>query len=713
MPQPLLKKQMRVTFALVLAGVSAFILWFLPPSLLVLATTATGGDTGSHTATAFFLKNTLLPSGNLTGWTMGNLGGFPLLQNYFFFPFFLMALLSRLIPLEIAFKLVSVAGIFGLPFAVHFFFRKITGRETAISFPVPEAAAIFTLPYLFMEGQSIWGGNIASSLSGAFCYAMGLCFALVFLGLLYEHFTGKSHFILCPLVLALTGFCHGYTLLYSGFASLFFLLMPGRFKENFASLVLIHGTAIGLMAFWLIPLIRCLPWTTPFGFVWDFQTPGRFMDQVFPPVTRPFVLFSLASLAVWAVRTYRNRETGLSRFSPAPFFLAYLALTGLALYAVGAALKLVDIRFLPFFQLFAVVSGAMAFIRFKADSRTLVFILLCTMAAVMLWVDSRETHIRNWAVHNNRGFENTPLWNDVKAVADVLKGSENDPRVAYEHSTVYEQAGTLRVMESLPFFSGRSTLEGVYIQASILSPAIYTLQAEISQHPSMPLVEYDYPAFDLDAALNHLKLFNVSHLILAEPESRKAAWNNPSYRSVLRKGPFEVFQVMGNSGAYVEPLKYRPVLISGPDFRKPFHRWFRNPQNNVFLVYDENPGPEDTRRFAKPPALKPLPPLNRPVRSRVGQNEILIEQAAIGHPLLVKVSYHPNWKAKGADRIYPVSPGFMLIYPRSETVLLTYGPSLTEHLGGVLSLVTVVAMVIVLCIRFFPSLRLEKDTPHA
>ncbi len=678
---------MHAANGLVIAGVSLFILMFIPMNLLFMDTTPAGGDTASHTSTLIYLKNHLLPQGRISGWYTGNLGGFPLLQNYFFLPFLVMSVLSYVMPLSTAFKVVSVFGIFGLPPAVFFFFRKMKQP-----WPVPQTATILTLPYLFMEGQSIWGGNIASSLSGTFCYAAGLCFSLVFLGFLYEHFTEKSHLGTCAVILALTGFSHGYALLFCGFGSLFFLLTKSRFKTRLKDLIFIHGTAIALMAFWLYPLIRYLPWTTPFGFAWNFQGVRGFLDQVFPAMVRPFVLLTFSGFSAWIVRraclrhatskAIQNQNINDSNHC-AILFTAFLALTALGLYAGGSQLKLVDIRFLPFFQLFAVVGGAFAFPRSKTGHRTVYVFLVFFMSVVMLWVEGHETYIRNWSIHNNKGFENMPLWHDYDALMKKLKGTANDPRIVYENSPVYNHAGTLRAMESLPFFSSRSTLEGVYIQASILSPAIYAIQAEISRHPSMPLVEYTYPGFDLSRAAEHLRMFNVSQLILTDPESRQAARQHPDFSKDFSAGPFEVFTVKNNSGKYVEPLKYKPRLISGPDFRKPFYAWMQSGETDMFLVYDRHPGLREKERFVNAPASvrKALPAAEHRVESEFLDQAIHIRNAKPGHPLLVKVSYHPGWQVTGADRIYPVSPGFMLIYPEKTDIRLSFEPTTLEHIA--------------------------------
>ena len=56
----------------------------------------------------------------------------------------------------------------------------------------------------------------------------------------------------------------------------------------------------------------------------------------------------------------------------------------------------------------------------------------------------------------------------------------------------------------------------------------------------------------------------------------------------------------------------------------------------------------------------------------VEAESIRITTSRPGHPLLVKVSYHPRWRAQGADGPYLASPGFMLIVPRERDVRLVY-----------------------------------------
>jgi tetratricopeptide (TPR) repeat protein len=57
-----------------------------------------------------------------------------------------------------------------------------------------------------------------------------------------------------------------------------------------------------------------------------------------------------------------------------------------------------------------------------------------------------------------------------------------------------------------------------------------------------------------------------------------------------------------------------------------------------------------------------------------------------GRPHIVKVSYFPRWTAGGTARLFPVSPGFMLVYPKGSHVELEYRRMLLDKAGLALSL---------------------------
>jgi uncharacterized membrane protein len=58
----------------------------------------------------------------------------------------------------------------------------------------------------------------------------------------------------------------------------------------------------------------------------------------------------------------------------------------------------------------------------------------------------------------------------------------------------------------------------------------------------------------------------------------------------------------------------------------------------------------------------------------------------IGVPVLVKVSYFPNWTVSGASDIYRAAPNMMVVVPTSKNVTLSYEPSGLDRSSYLLTL---------------------------
>ena len=119
---------------------------YFPRALMFSPTITNGGDMASHFYPAVYLRDTLLPRGEVTGWCPGNYCGFPLFQFYFPLPFLGIALLGKLIPIAIAFKLGTVLGVFLLPICSY-----LGLRLAGIPFPGPALGALTPLCFIFME----------------------------------------------------------------------------------------------------------------------------------------------------------------------------------------------------------------------------------------------------------------------------------------------------------------------------------------------------------------------------------------------------------------------------------------------------------------------------------------------------------------------------------------------------------------------------------
>jgi hypothetical protein len=156
--------------------------------------------------------------------------------------------------------------------------------------------------------------------------------------------------------------------------------------------------------------------------------------------------------------------------------------------------------------------------------------------------------------------------------------------------------------------------------------------------------------------------------------------------------PYTLYRLKNPGPGYVEPLAYAPVRAPRQGWREASYRWMsRKPPNRALLVFTEDPRFE----VVQPDLWAPPPEVPLPGGVEVGTvfwaESITIHTSRPGHPLLVKVSYHPRWRAEGADGPYLVSPGLMLIVPRKSEVHLRYtardwSDTLGWGLGGLTAL---------------------------
>ncbi|MEE8403444.1 MAG: 6-pyruvoyl-tetrahydropterin synthase-related protein, partial [Candidatus Hydrothermarchaeaceae archaeon] len=551
---------------IVLFVIFAFLLGYFEPGLILTETTVAGGDTASHHAYAEYMKDYLLPHGKFSGWYPGAYAGFPVFVFYFFPPFMLAALMGHVIPLEIALKIVTVLGIFSLPVTTFLSMRFMRFRS-----PMPVIAAVFTLPFLFMEANSMWGGNIPSTLAGEFSYSISLSLAVLFVGLLYRRLEDNRGYLAPALLLFFVTLTHVYTTLFVVLCSVFFLLTRDRerFTGNFTFLFWVYLIPFLLAGFWTLPLVANMGYTTPYALVWDIKGIG----EIFPPILYPFYLFAIFGL----YSSWRHREKRI-------FFIAYSILTAFALYLVAPKLGIVDIRFLPFIQLFILFISAYGFVEVTKGLKGQKLLPLIAIVATIMWVNSNVTYIHGWIEWNYEGFENKPLWGAYSGVNEFLRGDVGDPRVVFEHSPLHNSAGSTRAFESLPLFSGRSTLEGLYMQSSPTAPFVFLIQSEISKVASCPFPQWPCARLNTTAAARHMEAFNVGQVVAVSKEAKMALKSDANYKLAASFPPYEIYDLVTNEGRYVFVPEYEPVRLDTEHFIEDAYLWFIS--KDVPLVFD-------------------------------------------------------------------------------------------------------------------------------
>lgn len=271
-------------------------LWF--PGPWVDDTTPTGGDMGAHVWSPQYLRDVLLPSGRLTGWSPDWYAGFPAFTFYMIIPSllivvvnvglgggplvvvpaagflalaavtvrnawadttpktiavygttFLLWLLILPVPYGIAMKIVVVAGVVTLPAAAY-----LAGRLGGLAFPGPGLLAVMTLPFLFDRAYNIYGGNLMSTMAGEFAYSLGLTIAVVYIGVAARGLETGAHRGLAAALLALAGLTHLFAAFFALVATFaLFVVRPTARRLLWATVMGI--TSALLAAFWVLPFV--------------------------------------------------------------------------------------------------------------------------------------------------------------------------------------------------------------------------------------------------------------------------------------------------------------------------------------------------------------------------------------------------------------------------------------------------------------------------
>jgi hypothetical protein len=649
-----------------------FVASYFPTAVMLAPTITNGGDMGSHYYPAYYLREVLLPLGQLMGWCPGNYAGFPLFQFYFPLPFVLMVALSAFIPLAIAFKLVTVLGTFMLPPCAYACLRLL-----GVPFPGPALGALATLCFLFMEANSMWGGNIPSTLAGEFTFSAGLALVLVFLGALRRTVESGRGRVANGVLEAVVGLCHGYALLWGGLVSLLELLATRAWWRRLRTLVAVHGLAVLLMAFWLVPLLWYAPWTTAFNPTWILQS----WREVLPPILWPPATIAVGSALVVGVVCWRRKEA----YPRALGTLWGAIFISVLFWATAHSFHVVDIRFMPFLQIGLCLAAAAGLGRLLAMLPAPEIWPVIGALATFPFVQSQVTFIPGWINWNYSGFERKGPWNVLRGINEFVKGDFRDPRVVYEHDPATESLGTVRAFENLPLFSGRSTLEGLYMQSSLTTPFVFYVQSEISQAKSCPLPAWGCTRLDLDRGVDHLRMFNVSQFIVRSAEVKKAVARHQGLERQTQIGQYEIYKVRDNDGRYVVPLAVAPALVRVDAWKEAAYRWFKRARPGdpvpVFApaasaaeagafseVFDELPEELPRHPLPEPPSLT----------ERLDVGRVTVTGCTPGHPILVRLSYHPRWRATTGERVWLAAPNFMLVFPKGERVELAFeaGPAL-------------------------------------
>lgn len=463
-----------------------------------------------------------------------------------------MALLAKLMPAGMAFNWGQLLGLFFLPLSVHPGLRWL-GYSPMRSF----FCALMSLVFFFNESYSACGGNFSSTLAGQFSHLYALGFLFLSVGLLRREIKKGWLPMGSTLLMSCLMLSHSYVFIaLPAFFSSIHLSLPGvsirrKFLHFFGAS---FGTAL-ITATWWLPMIENSRWQTAYGSAW---LPNVRFTEYLPWVFWPYV----ATLALrplvgrpWAggLLNRIDRKWQLKGLRFELLFWLIPSFFYLVMVFVFPRVGLVGIRAVPQIQLFVLVMVRLWLARLVhalGGVRRVVGALVVVLV-VLPQIQFTARKIPSWLDWNYSGWNVKQLAPAARGLYSALRGNFNQPRVVYEHSGINNGAGTPRVFEMLPHFTGRATLEILYMQALV------------SEAPSCPFPNFSCPQPNLSRALELFPLLGVEDLTLVAEKMKMLASGVPGgLEARLTSGPWTLYGVRPSETGYVMGLAEPPEVLA-------------------------------------------------------------------------------------------------------------------------------------------------------
>ena len=320
--------------------------------------------------------------------------------------------------------------------------------------------------------------------------------------------------------------------------------------------------------------------------------------------------------------------------------------------------------------------------------------------------------IPSWARWNYSGYEGKESYREYYDIVSRMREvgeQEGCGRAFWEYEKELDRYGTPMALMLLPHWTDGciGSMEGLYFEASATTPFHFLTQVELSTSPSAAQRDLPYGGFDITKGVDHLQMMGVKYYMATSDNAISQARISPDLTEVATSGPWVVFEVADSQ--IVSPLENQPAVIEGLGhsqlewveephdesgrFGGPAVRWFTDPQR--WAVPLASSGPEEWQRveIGEEPEPEPLDPVEVS-NIEVGEESISFDVDDVGVPVVVKMSYFPNWQVSGAEGPYRVAPNFMVVVPTDTHVELTYGRTPVEYASYTATLLGIVGLVL-------------------
>lgn len=345
-----------------------------------------------------------------------------------------------------------------------------------------------------------------------------------------------------------------------------------------------------------------------------------------------------------------------------------------------------------------------------------------------------------WARWNFEGYEGKASYgeyHDLVQTMDTL-GKNKDHgcgRALWENNSELNKYGTTMGLMLLPFWTKGciGSMEGLYFEAAGTTPYHFIAAAALSKQSSNPVRELRYDNNDPVIGVGYMRMLGIKYYMAFTPEAVQKADTVADLVKVGTTGPWNIYELVDLP--MVVALDTQPVVVT-PREGDPRERWleigtsyFQHTDEWAALPVSDGPAEwqrvdadvDESRQMGlegepgrQVDIVQPAQSIERqPLAAATVSNVVIDDESVsfsvdkVGTPVLIKVSYFPNWTVRGAKEVYRAAPNMMVVVPTDNNVRLSYEPSGLDQFAYLLTF----AGIILVFFMFRRRLRYGTSLP--
>ena len=340
-----------------------------------------------------------------------------------------------------------------------------------------------------------------------------------------------------------------------------------------------------------------------------------------------------------------------------------------------------------------------------------------------------------WARWNFEGYEGKASYGEYYGLVQKMKQLGESPdhgcgRALWENNSELNKYGTTMALMLLPYWTDSciGSMEGLFFEAAGTTPYHFISAAALSKQSSNPVRELRYDNNDPEKGVEYMRMLGIRYYMGFTPEAIDKADQIEDLKKVGTSGPWHIYEIENTT--LVEPLSVEPIVVRersgdrrerwleiGTSYLQHTSEWKALPVSGgpdswqrIDVTIDESravgvegaPGRQvDIVTPAASTAIKPRTIDPVVVSNITVDNEsVSFSVDRVGVPVLVKVSYFPNWEVKGATAVYRAAPNMMVVVPTANEVRLSYEQSTLDKSSYLLTLAGIILVVYMFRSRF-------------